>query len=181
VAQGFDDTELCADESGCDRVVYSRALCKPHHQKAWSYGTLPPKFKIHRKGHHGLAETRPDGRRWCVRCGYFVKVYSMKSKDARGVAATCRERMRTSDRAKVTGWSQLEYDLALIEQGNRCALCGRPPSGEGLHADHDHDDLRRRGLLCRSCNTALGMFQDDPELMRRAASYVEGGLEIARI
>jgi hypothetical protein len=58
-----------------------------------------------------------------------------------------------------------------------CDLCGRPP-GEAvkgrkyLTIDHDHQTGAFRGLLCGSCNFALGMFRDDADLMRRAADYV---------
>jgi hypothetical protein len=31
-----------------------------------------------------------------------------------------------------------------------------------------------RGLLCGNCNHALGMLDDNPQLLRTAASYLEG-------
>lgn len=39
--------------------------------------------------------------------------------------------------------------------------------------DHDHVTGLVRGLLCTSCNMAVGQFKDDPESMRNAANYIE--------
>lgn len=55
-------------------------------------------------------------------------------------------------------------------QGERVKRRGRTIE---LSTDHDHKTGRPRGTLCNFCNTALGMFQDDPARMRRAADYVE--------
>src|ERR1700678_3644221 len=39
--------------------------------------------------------------------------------------------------------------------------------------DHDHDTGKYRGMLCRNCNSGLGMFRDTPAVMRGAATYME--------
>lgn len=69
----------------------------------------------------------------------------------------------------ITQFRELE-----VKQKGLCALCGNPPSvGRFLHVDHCHETRRIRGLLCLHCNTALGNFNDDPALLRKAARYLE--------
>ena len=66
-----------------------------------------------------------------------------------------------------------QYDAMLETQGGGCSICGRPPRVDiSLHVDHDHSTGRVRGILCFCCNNALADFQDDPELLRKAAGYV---------
>lgn len=77
------------------------------------------------------------------------------------------------------GWTPEQYETALAQQDGACQLCGRIPKPgtswtEGvLHADHDHATGRRRNLLCGSCNKGLGLFRDDPAVLRAAAEYIE--------
>lgn len=39
--------------------------------------------------------------------------------------------------------------------------------------DHCHGSGEFRGFLCRNCNNGLGRFEDDPELLIKAASYLQ--------
>lgn len=60
-----------------------------------------------------------------------------------------------------------------IRQGGRCAICRREPEqGRRLAVDHDHATGEVRGLLCKACNTALGMFRDDVASLARAIGYL---------
>jgi Recombination endonuclease VII len=54
-----------------------------------------------------------------------------------------------------------------------CELCGKVPQGKRLAWDHNHATGEFRGWLCDTCNRGLGLFNDDPILMRKAANYVE--------
>lgn len=71
------------------------------------------------------------------------------------------------------GKTKQDFDEMAKAQDYKCALCRREKK---LVMDHSHSSGKVRGLLCDGCNVALGMFLDDPELLRRAASYVEGGI-----
>ncbi|MFF5504405.1 endonuclease VII domain-containing protein [Streptomyces roseolus] len=54
-----------------------------------------------------------------------------------------------------------------------CVICQEGPAE---HVDHDHRTGKVRGVLCFSCNAALGQLKDRPDVIRRAAAYVEGNL-----
>ena len=90
------------------------------------------------------------------------------------------EARRRSDLMRHYGITLEEFDAMHEAQTGLCAACGQPesrrtPSGgvAPLHVDHDHETGRVRRLLCYHCNNALGHFRDDPDLMRRAADYIE--------
>lgn len=81
-----------------------------------------------------------------------------------------------------------KYGLTLDElqhmeysTGNRCQICGKSPNEQkphwrsGTHSlfvDHCHKTGKVRGLLCRNCNTAIGLMNDDPELMMKMIDYI---------
>lgn len=75
-----------------------------------------------------------------------------------------------------------EYDNILRDQNYGCMICGGTnESGRSLAVDHDHTCCPgkitcgecMRGLLCSNCNRALGLFKDDPELLKKAIAYLE--------
>jgi hypothetical protein len=70
----------------------------------------------------------------------------------------------------------------LADQDGGCAICGDPSPEQGsLHVDHDHATGRVRGLLCVSCNNALGAFRESFETFRAAADYLDRDDELAGV
>ena len=69
-----------------------------------------------------------------------------------------------------------DYNEMLTEQKNSCAICGTTDPG-GKHGkfmvDHSHKKNKVRGLLCKSCNIALGEFQDDIDVLQKAVLYLQ--------
>lgn len=53
-----------------------------------------------------------------------------------------------------------------------CVICGE--DAQRMVLDHDHANGKIRGGLCINCNSGLGMYRDDPELLVKAANYVDG-------
>lgn len=144
-----------------------------------------------------------NGPKTCTKCG-IAKDRSefAKSKDGKygpilmSVCRSCksiralqwfydnRERSLANQRArrmrKEYDLEVEEYEALLIRQDHRCAICGEKETTirggklQTLSVDHCHDTGRIRGLLCNTCNRAIGLFKDNVDLLRRAANYLEG-------
>lgn len=69
-----------------------------------------------------------------------------------------------------------QYELMLTKQHGRCLICGNKPN-EPLLVDHCHMTKNVRGLLCVTCNSGIGMFKENSDLMRKAISYLEESWE----
>lgn len=70
------------------------------------------------------------------------------------------------------GLSLEDFAALKADQESRCAICNFEVE---LVVDHDHESGLVRGLLCKSCNTGIGMFRDNPDFLRSAISYLSGG------
>lgn len=69
-----------------------------------------------------------------------------------------------------------DYQMMLVDQNGKCAICGcPPPEKKRLCIDHDHKSGEVRSLLCGQCNTGIGLMRDSPDILRRAADYLEAG------
>lgn len=69
-----------------------------------------------------------------------------------------------------------DYDAIFRAQGGVCAICSEKCRQNALlSVDHDHSTGAVRGLLCHTCNTGLGMFSDDPDILRKAIEYLGNG------
>lgn len=123
-----------------------------------------------------------DGR--CSYCRDCMKDYRLSRIDSE------RERIRKSraenpekwkeysrkhDRTKRLnkhGLTRESFSQLAKQQDGKCLICQEVPS-DILVMDHCHETGKFRGLLCRKCNAAIGQLYDDPELLRRAADYLE--------
>jgi len=91
------------------------------------------------------------------------------------------------------GLTKEQFEYLLNKQDNRCAICQKPFNTENWpRIDHDHaccpisdgsgglitkcGGKCVRGLLCVSCNSGLGMFNDNLERVVSAANYLKSFL-----
>lgn len=110
----------------------------------------------------------PEWRSWqCLDC---KRAYNQLYKQ------TNPEKAKDTRLRCAYGISYAEYQKMLKEQAGVCAICKTPPTGkrrhEVLHVDHDHTTGEVRGLLCKTCNAALGAFQDSTTVIERAINYL---------
>jgi len=70
-----------------------------------------------------------------------------------------------------------EYQAMLDAQDGRCAICGNRPVTIRLAVDHDHETGRVRGLLCKRCNRALGLWEGEIDKLNRLIHYVQAIIE----
>lgn len=63
------------------------------------------------------------------------------------------------------------YKALVDEQKGKCLICS-VFCGDKLHIDHCHKTGVVRGLLCGSCNRALGLLKDSPDFLSNAISYL---------
>ncbi len=75
-----------------------------------------------------------------------------------------------------------EYNELLVKQNGLCAGCFKPETRHDhrtgkirkLAVDHKHDETKKvRGLLCGSCNMAIGFLEDNSDRLRNLANYID--------
>lgn len=72
---------------------------------------------------------------------------------------------------RMHGISEDEYNMLVLEINSHCECCGK--IFDKLFVDHCHNTGRIRGLLCRLCNSGIGMLGDDLEGLVKAVRYLE--------
>lgn len=103
-----------------------------------------------------------------------------------GIPALTRARLDPSERNRREQAARhgLTTDqLEALDSAGKCWGCGS--TGPRV-VDHDHEDAAAdghdpargcercvRGMLCDYCNTGLAKLQDDPDVLRSLADYVE--------
>lgn len=91
-------------------------------------------------------------------------------KTDRGIESSRRAHLK-----RAFGMTLEEYNKKLIDQENVCEICKElnTHSKHGVLAvDHCHYTNKIRGLLCYKCNTAIGCFNDNIEILKNAIKYI---------
>lgn len=77
------------------------------------------------------------------------------------------------------GITKQNYLTLWQAQGGLCSICETPLGVDKRPAvDHDHVTGKVRGLLCSKCNTGLGQFNDNPDLLLLACDYLLDFIEL---
>jgi hypothetical protein len=125
-------------------------------------------------------QSRKDGLfKYCKKCN------SEQYKKNRDAKCEYQKEYRSKNKARYKAWSRKthlkkkynltedQYNNMLAQQTNSCAICkGLFTSILVPQIDHCHTTGRVRGLLCRPCNTAIGMLKDDVTILQNAQNYL---------
>ena len=100
-------------------------------------------------------------KQWVVENPERVREY--RNKDSWTLAKRCARRGITPEQ--------------LIDRYERqeecCAICKIEIELIDSAIDHNHETGEFRGILCKQCNRALGMFKDSSTVLRNAVEYLE--------
>jgi hypothetical protein len=162
----------CTEET-CERPHWSRGLCNLHYGRARKSGTLPPRIRVKVEVCKDASCEEPGYCRGFCRKHYTAFLRS----GGLGVCSVdgCTQGPHSGGRCASHASRHRRYgltdeEMAALDGQEVCDLCGvRPPE----HVDHDHVTGKTRSFLCGHCNKGLGHFADDPDLLRRAADYIE--------
>ncbi|WP_433354097.1 endonuclease domain-containing protein [Micromonospora saelicesensis] len=113
---------------------------------------------------------RKDGLHpWCAPCTRaYNRSYIKRNPEGN------RARARKSRIKAKYGITWQQRDQMIADQGGRCAICQTEfTNSKTTHVDHCHTSGVVRGILCYSCNTALGSFKDDVGRLNAAIEYLE--------
>ena len=121
----------------------------------------------------------------CLLCKRKREKEERNSDDFRRQSATYQRLWRRQNKDKASAivvrykyhLEPEEFDALLQGQKGCCAICRTEFLSETKqdtpHVDHDHLTQKVRGLLCNHCNSGLGQFKDNKDLMRKAITYLE--------
>lgn len=127
---------------------------------------------------HRLSGLKPESRTAiCAECGP-VDVISKSQGPGRPRRWVCGPKRRKDRRKFYDSRSRMgrgshgltPEEAQAFKAGKACAVCGIL---DELCVDHDHGSGQIRGVLCRSCNLALGYLKDDVDRIYGLASYME--------
>jgi hypothetical protein len=67
-----------------------------------------------------------------------------------------------------------EFDDMVERQNHKCAICQNVFTEDNdACVDHNHQTGKTRQLLCSFCNSGLGYFRDNPQILLEAKTYLE--------
>jgi len=124
----------------------------------------------------------------CLVIKPLSEFYNQKdnTRTRKNVSGTCKQCINAKYNPQTARQKCLKYRYNITEedyknlfekQNGKCAICGSKDIGKRdanhLAVDHCHETGKIRGLLCAHCNKALGGMKDDPDLLKKAADYLE--------
>lgn len=151
---------------------YPNGACRTCKKRSIARNANKPCVKCGATDRHSSGGCRPclreAGRRYREKNPKWFGQY--KAKNGKRI----RENNARSRLRRLYGLELEDVERLIREQQSRCAICKEERDfGRGsLVIDHCHTTGKVRGLLCMQCNTGIGNFNDSPERLFGAISYL---------
>jgi hypothetical protein len=149
---------ICSEQD-CGQPTTSKGLCATHYARLLRHGHTRPTKRT--------KDYKPCALNGCANHCYALGLCH-------------RHYTRQRKLAERFGLTLQDEAQMLAAQGGVCAICGsaasrknwRTQKEDSLHLDHDHRTGLVRGILCDNCNRAIGLLQDDPQVLTSAIVYL---------
>lgn len=164
---GAEVTQRICSVEGCDRPFAARGFCHKHYHRYRR--ELPLDATTEQiKRRKVFASCKAEGCDKIVQARGWCKLHYRQ---------WWLPQYRASHPEQVRGWklgrygiTKADFDSLMLAQGGLCPICRDPLTAP--HVDHDHRTGAVRGILCMSCNVALGHLGDDVGRVSRAVEYL---------
>ena len=108
----------------------------------------------------------------CKTCKYEEHKSWVNKNEAKVRVYRAKDPWTFKKRCARHGINEKQFWEIYDKQGGRCLVCEDQISAEISAIDHNHKTKEVRGILCKSCNRALGLLKDSPSNLQRAAQYL---------
>ena len=119
-----------------------------------------------------MSSSRRKGVTECLTCNKPFSVDDFyRNKQNSSWSSNCKECLAVITRAR-------RYKVAVevmkgLLANDTCEICETYLDVKDRFIDHNHKTGEIRGVLCNHCNTGIGMFKDNEDLMLRAIEYIK--------
>lgn len=158
----------------CDKIAHAKGLCHGHYARLRKGmdvdGALRVNYDEQSRCVVDGCGNRPRGKGLCGL--HYQRDFNEDSNYSRNYSFK-----------RKYGISLDQFRAKLEAQNYCCAVCARPIQEGNCHIDHDHECCPGgpnavtcgkcvRGILCKPCNMALGLFGDSIEALQNAIAYI---------
>lgn len=140
----------------------SKKCSKCHEIKSWIEFYMNPNVKT------GLSSL-------CIKCFDEVRETNQKKYILHLKQLSNIERDKATYLLRCYNLTVEQYNELFNLQEGKCMICGVHQSSldKALCVDHDHSTGEVRGLLCGNCNSGIGFFKDNVDLLNKAIIYLK--------
>lgn len=108
-----------------------------------------------------------------------IRIKNLSAKESRKSFYASEEGILSSRKAhlkRTYGITLEDYNKMAETQDHKCMICGGTEMNyrnKVLCVDHNHETGKIRGLLCGLCNSGIGKFKENEQLLLNAIKYLQ--------